>query len=254
MRNKMIDYEITKYETGIDKDYFDNHLNSHKKVYVRCQMCDCWRWTEYRLSDKLCKSCALKDRKLTDKHKQNICKGMNKNNQKMIKCLSCNEMKKHYAKGLCGKCYRRKYYRKSDKSMANNRSCPQYLGIIVAEQILSKVFKNVEIMPYGNPGYDFICNNGYKIDVKASIMRKQNNWTFLINKNVTANYFLLLTFDNRENLNPKYIWLIPGNIINNKKLISISESTINKWDEYKLDVNKVINCCNKIKSKSNRNP
>ena len=128
-----------------------------------------------------------------------------------------------------------------------NKKSTNYLGITCAEQVLSKVFKDVQVMPHGNKGYDFICNNGYKIDSKASCKNKDNNWLFNIKQNKTADYFTCLEFDNRTNLNPKYIWLIPGKDVNDKQTISISESTINKWDEYKLDINKVITCCNNIK-------
>ena len=104
--------------------------------------------------------------------------------------------------------------------MENNKSCSQYLGIHIAERILSHIFHNVEQMPYNNPGYDLICGNGYKIDVKSVCHVKDipNKWNFPIRRNKIPDYFLCLAFDNREDLNPKHIWLIPGHIINNKSL------------------------------------
>ena len=54
----MIDYQLTQASTGKDKEYFINHPKSHKKVYVMCGCCGLWRWTEYRLSDKQCRSCS----------------------------------------------------------------------------------------------------------------------------------------------------------------------------------------------------
>ena len=203
---------------------------------------------------KLCRNCYEKQRNRTN-----------------IQCKQCGETKPHQAFGLCYNCWREqrkkpstlesrskhaqesrnnRYKRGFCQSMSENKSCSLYLGITIAEKVLSKVFKDVEIMPNCNPGYDFICGKGYKVDVKSSCRRKEGNtyrWTFIINKNQIPDYFLLLTFDNRENLNPEHIWLIPGNIINDKKAISISESRINKWDEYKLDIDKVIECCNIIK-------
>lgn len=203
---------------------------------------------------------------------------------KKIICQLCGKEKSLYCKGMCQRCYNKKYgkqyllnnkekidsyrkqYQKINKeklnhyqndrnhklnkhqSLSKNRKCSSYLGVHIAEQVLSKIFKNVEIMPYGNSGYDFICNNGFKIDVKSACRTKRNNnWYFNINKNKIADYFLLLSFDNREDLNPLYIWLIPNNIINNKISKSISESTMNKWDEYKLNINKVVKCCNKLR-------
>ena len=137
----------------------------------------------------------------------------------------------------------------SNRKRPTNKESTNYLGINCAEQVLSNVFKNVEKMLYGNPGYDFICGRGYKVDSKACCRSKgkYNSWKFNIKKNKTADYFALLAFDNREDTNPLHFWLIPGNIVNDKTNISISESTISKWDEYKRDVSKIISCCNILK-------
>jgi len=193
-----------------------------------------------------------------------------------IKCKICNEEKEHYGFDLCKKCYmkqyrkthqleRKQYYHKNQlkinkrnreynhrigkhQSMSENKSCTRYLGCHIAEQVLSKVFKGVQIMPPNNPGYDFICGKGYKIDVKSSCRLIKNNrndsWLFRINKNKTPNYFLCLAFDNRKNLNPEHIWLIKGLLVNEQVGISISESRLNKWSEYEQPIDKVINCCN----------
>lgn len=143
------------------------------------------------------------------------------------------------------------YYKHGGKPASENKQCPVFLGVHVAEQVLSKVFKNVEQMPYGHKGCDFICNKGKKIDVKSACTRVRDkcsdNWAFMIRKNKIADFFLCLAFDNREDLNPLHIWLIPGNIINHLMGASISESTISKWDEYKLDIAKVTTCCDSMK-------
>ena len=134
------------------------------------------------------------------------------------------------------------------KTRPTNKNSTQYLGIICAEQILDKVFKNAQRMPTNNSGFDFICNNGYLVDSKSACKHKRdNNWNFHINKNKIADYFALLAFDNRDNTNPLHFWLIPGNIINNQIGISISESTISKWDKYRQDIDKVIKCCDILK-------
>ena len=136
-----------------------------------------------------------------------------------------------------------------NKPRPTNKKSSTYLGITVAEQILSNIFKNVEKMPANNPGFDFICGKGYKVDSKACCRSKgkYNSWIFNIRKNKTADYFALLAFDNREDINPLHFWLIPNNVINNKTNVTISESTINKWDEYKRDINEIISCCNILK-------
>ena len=134
--------------------------------------------------------------------------------------------------------------------MSENRGCAIFLGIHVAERVLSKVFKNVEIQPHGNPGFDFICNKGMKIDVKSSCIRINKNinyWNFHIDKNKIADYFLCLAFDNRNDLNPLHMWLLPADKFNNKTGAGILVNKINKWDKCALDINKVSVCCDVIK-------
>lgn len=134
---------------------------------------------------------------------------------------------------------------------SENRSCSSFLGVHVAEQVLFKIFKNVTKMPYGNPGYDFICNKGRKVDVKSSCTRPQYNrapsWSFKINRNEIADYFLCIAFDNRTDLNPLHLWLIPGNTINRFSHISASEKTMSKWNEFLLPLDNVIACCDSMK-------
>lgn len=135
--------------------------------------------------------------------------------------------------------------------MSENKSCSSFLGIHVAEQVLSKVFKNVKIMPPNNPGYDFICNKGMKIDVKSACTKHRKHhspsWPFTIKRNITADYFLCIAFNNRKDLKPIHLWLIPMNIIYNKYHISIAETTLQKWEEYELDITKTLQCCDEMK-------
>lgn len=141
------------------------------------------------------------------------------------------------------------FYKSGNGGIKTNNKCGIWLGIHVAEQVLSKVFKNFQRMPTNNPGYDFICGKNYKIDVKSSclVKNKLKTWTFVINKNIIANYFLCLAFDNRGDLNPLHIWLIPSNILNHKVSTSISESTLYKWSQYEQSLDKVLTCCNTMK-------
>ena len=134
--------------------------------------------------------------------------------------------------------------------IVNNKNCASYLGVTIAEQLLAKVFKNVVMMPYGNKGFDFKCNQGYMIDVKSAVKRNlRRAWMFKINKNLIADYFLCLAFDNRQQLNPMHIWLIPSKEINHLKFLTISESRLIKWSKYELidKLDKVIGCCNIMK-------
>jgi len=142
-----------------------------------------------------------------------------------------------------------RHNRKQGKQPFNeNKECAQFLGIHIAERVLSHVFKNVERMPMHNPGYDVICNHNKKIDIKSSCQRTTGRWAFHINRNTTADYFLCIAFDNREDLNPLYAWLLPGDKFNHLIGVEIHQSTIHKWDEYKLDISKIITYCDTLKA------
>ena len=133
--------------------------------------------------------------------------------------------------------------------MNENKECSSYFGVHINERLLRHKFNDVEVMPYGHTGYDFICNHGKKIDSKSSCIRKnRTGWSFTIKHNTTADYFLLVAYDNREDLNPMYIWLIPGHVLNHLVTASISPSTIHKWDEYKQNIDEVRLCCDEIRS------
>ena len=116
-------------------------------------------------------------------------------------------------------------------------------GTYFAEIALSKAFKDVERAPYGNPSYDFICNRGKKIDVKAACVSAKKQWGFAINKNTEADFFLLAAFDNRVDLNLVHLWLIPGCILNDLQRAGIGGNTT-KWNKYELPIDKAIKCCN----------
>jgi hypothetical protein len=112
-------------------------------------------------------------------------------------------------------------------------------------------------MPYGNPGYDFLCRRGHKIDVKSSCRRwysvRGNNytgWNFNIRHNHVADYFLCLAFDNRESLNPEHIWLMPSDVVCGKSSLQINdnETSIERWKEYEKPLEKVVMCCNAMKA------
>lgn len=133
-----------------------------------------------------------------------------------------------------------------------NKECALFLGVHVAERVLSHVFKDVERMPMNNPGYDFICNRGKKIDSKSSCIHKDKccgsvSWSFVINHNTTADFFLCLAFDNREDLTPLHAWLIPRSKVNHLAGLSISEGMIHKWNVYRLDLSKISTCCDSMR-------
>lgn len=147
----------------------------------------------------------------------------------------------------------RDYYHLVGNSMDANRQCASFLGVYVAERVLAAYFKTVTKMPYGNPGFDFVCGRGYKIDVKSACLRHVQNhdqWGFTIRKNTIADYFVCIGFDDRESLNPLRTWMIPGNVINHRFDICITNSplSIAKWSDYEHPIEQVIECCDHLKN------
>lgn len=183
-------------------------------------------------------------------------------NKNMIHCPICNTDKEQtefnkcsgHTNGLqkyCRTCQDKYYVNHKPTNYRKNKGCAQWLGVHVAESVLSKLFKNVERAPLKNPGYDFKCGKGYLIDCKSSCLHpSRNSWGFNINKNQIADYFLCLAFDNREDLNPLHIWLIPGEVVNDKTGIAIVnlESVLSKWSQYERLIEEVVTCCQKMKA------
>ncbi|MDD3906430.1 MAG: hypothetical protein PHS46_07930 [Candidatus Omnitrophica bacterium] len=132
---------------------------------------------------------------------------------------------------------------------------PGYLGVVVAERLLTGVFQNVERMPMGNPGFDFYCGKRYKIDVKASCLsfrqcpRSSPKWEFSTKKNQIADYFACIAFDNRQELNPVHFWIIPASEVANKTTISVSnvESSLSKVRKYERPIDNILSTCNQLK-------
>jgi hypothetical protein len=140
-------------------------------------------------------------------------------------------------------------------AIADNPRCPLYLGSYISETVLSREFKNIKRMPANFPGYDFECNRHFYIDVKSSciLTTPQNNtyWQFTIKCNQVPHFFLCIAWDNRKDLNPLYIWLIPAALINMKKILYIgnTEESLAKWKKYERPLNNVLSCCRAMKAK-----
>ena len=131
--------------------------------------------------------------------------------------------------------------------MNKNKKCSSYLGVYKVERLLKHFFNDVVVMPYGNHGYDFVCNNGKKIDSKSGcILKNGNGWQFRINYNTTADYFWCVAFDNRKDLNIIHIWMLPGDKFNHLSAASISPSTLDKWAEYEQPLDKIMDCWNEM--------
>jgi len=107
-------------------------------------------------------------------------------------------------------------------SLEENKNCAHYLGTHIAERqygriILPEIFGEIiEEMPYGNPKYDFIVINDVKIDIKSCCIRENHGWYGWephVRFNDIADYFVILAFDNRTDLNLLHVWSIGRNEI-----------------------------------------
>jgi len=107
-------------------------------------------------------------------------------------------------------------------SMEENKDCAHYLGTFIAERqygriILPEMFGGIEQeMPYGNPYYDFLMTGNIKIDIKSCCLREMKGWSGWephVRFNNVTDYFLILAFDDRENLHLVHIWMIGKNEI-----------------------------------------
>lgn len=141
--------------------------------------------------------------------------------------IGCKTMREYDAKRI--KAWKHK--NGTSIPMQKNENCTSYVGICIGEKtsepILIEIFGNIDkIMPYGNPGYEYIVKGGYKIDVKTSNIQDNKvegsfyeSWDYHIKYNQIADYFLLLAFDNLDNKKLIHIWLIENNSIIRGKLM-----------------------------------
>lgn len=139
------------------------------------------------------------------------------------------------------------------KPMSENKDCSLFLGTHVTERAIKPILPNAERMPHGHPKYDYLCSQGYKVDVKSattSIHKVKNTlqWKFKINKNIEADYFMCVAYNNRDDLNIIKMWMIPGRKINHLGQLSISPGSFEKWSEYELDPKDATVCVEKIKN------
>lgn len=141
------------------------------------------------------------------------------------------------------------------RPMSEAKDCSMYLGVFVAERALSKYFNHVKRMPYSNPGYDFECDRGFKIDAKSACLYNYNHekrtaaWYVRIRKNVVADYFMVLLFNNRNDLEPMHLYLIPGRAINHLDTLSITNSprSLARLAQYERPLDKVVSCCSEMR-------
>ncbi len=100
------------------------------------------------------------------------------------------------------------YYPDMPDPIRENRKNTRFIGVYIAESSVNKLFEGSQRMRLRNPGYDIICNKGYKIDVKASTLSATNTFGFHIHENRIADYLILIGYNNIIELKPLHIWII----------------------------------------------
>lgn len=231
-----------------DANWYPSFKSSHNAICNKCNLAQRaahrlkWR-QEFMspLANKYPFQCRVCEVELTDDNWRTC---DNKTNNRI--CIECAHRHERYLRAMHP--IVRTKRKRAPKPMSENRQCTLFLGVHVAEQLLAKVFKNVERMPINNPGYDFICNMGKKIDVKASCLNKDKRWKFKIRCNQVADFFLMIAFSDRYRLTPKHVWLIPREDVGQVQSISTARSTVHKWDKYELNIDRVAACCTELRS------
>lgn len=85
-----------------------------------------------------------------------------------------------------------------------------YFGNFIVENYIIKTFEYPVKMPPNNPGFDWICKKGQKIQCKARCLKydgKWSGWHFTINFNKMADYFILSAWDSKDSLVPLHVWI-----------------------------------------------
>lgn len=146
--------------------------------------------------------------------------------------------------------------------MSENEYCSDYFGIHIAERYISSLFEDPIRMPVKNPGFDWICKNGKKIQNKARCLKYDNRndsvgWSFKIDYNDNTDYFTLSGWDDRNDLEPIFILLIHKNdIVRGKEFWNRETFWITNKPEHLLEfkkyeltdkLEKLRECCDKFK-------
>jgi hypothetical protein len=151
---------------------------------------------------------------------------------------------KNECKDCCNKQNRLLERKKGHVPYNENKSCSWYIGVYIAEPLLLSQFRTAQRMPHNNHGYDFICGNGFKIDVKSScrLFYKGNkfpHFIFTTKHNTAADYFACVAIESRSNPIPLYYWLIPSKDVEHLKAVVISENQMHKYDKYQKQLKEV---------------
>lgn len=202
-----------------------------------------------------------KEREYREKNREQI-------NEQTRKCYQENSNHKRQLR-------KKSYYKNHKRELERNKKLRRKRGVLpwseiknlrlglYIEKVIASMFGSVA-EPYNNPDIDFVCPQGYKMQVKVSSMRYNHNkpigWSFGIKKNKTADYFILVAVNeindiDKEDFKPLYIWLMKGHLLNYKTGTSIALSRVSKWNKYSIMEeyeNRFIVCCSMIKESNEK--
>ncbi len=141
----------------------------------------------------------------------------------------------------------------------SNIYCSLWFGDFICENYIIKTFEDPIRMPHGNPGFDWLCKNGEKIDSKGRCLMCTENrspcWQFSIKYNKIADWFILSAWDNRDSLNPLHVWAFHKNyIVRGKKFCEFETFRITNTPEKLKELEKyeVTNRLDKLKELCNK--
>ena len=153
-------------------------------------------------------------------------------------------------------------FRYLDKSghepLGFNKDCSAYFGEF-AERIMIQTFDGAKKMPPCNPGFDWTCKRGDKIDNKARCLSHEcdrSRWKYPIRQNNIADWFILSAWDDRESLNPLHVWVFhKEDIVRGRKFWMIDSFSINNTPKglKELEKYEVTNRLDKLREICNRN-
>ena len=145
--------------------------------------------------------------------------------EKFIKDSGCKDIKEYLDKLAQDAGFENSAERKRNKRYDKgeclpkefNEDCSSHFGYFT-EDLMIKTFDGAIKMPLNNPGFDWSCKRGDKIDNKSRCLtyRKESNWCgwiFSIEYNNIADWFILSGWDNRDSLNPLHVWIFHKNDI-----------------------------------------
>lgn len=94
--------------------------------------------------------------------------------------------------------------------MSENPDCSRWFGEFIAENYVMKTFEDYIKAPPNNPGFDWTCNKGQKVQHKARCLEiacTTFGWGFPIRRNNVPDYFILSAWKDRQSLTPMFVWI-----------------------------------------------